>query len=137
MCLCDLLMSSTLHYTKTYTHRHTLTQQSLSSKWTGENISDQSFFLALWLLRLHEKPCQRGTRESLARSLTHSVAFPQSVFFCVVLFFLFSDSLHLINIAPCNTSGLSMWDLMTMLCDSLIQEVWVFLCGLCMIHKLD
>lgn len=76
MCLCDLLLSSTLHYRKI----HTLTQQIWDSKWTEENISDQSFFLPSCLLRLHINLSQRGTRESLSRLLT------QFLFLCCSVF---------------------------------------------------
>lgn len=83
MCLCDLLMSSTLHYSEMHTHTraHTDTRNTLSSKWTVENICDQSLVLASWVLRLHETSCQRGTWESLSLSLIHSVPFSLLFFF--------------------------------------------------------
>lgn len=108
MCLCDLLMSSTLHYSEMHTHTraHTDTRNTLSSKWTVENICDQSLVLASWVLRLHETSCQRGTWESLSLSLIHSVPFSLLFFFfffsCAAPLFI-SDSLYHINIAPLHT----------------------------------
>ena len=103
MCLCDLLMSSTLHYSKMHTHSqtHTDTHNTLSSKWTVENICDQSLALASWVLRLHETSCQRGTWESLSRANSLRPLFSVFFFFfcCFVCLFV-SHSLYAINLPP-------------------------------------
>lgn len=134
MCLCDLLMSSTLHYRKIYTHTntHAVTHQGLSFKWTVGNICDQSFFLAPWVLRLHENLCQEGTLETL--SLIRSVPF-FSFFFCAALifFFLYPGLITSYKHNPANTNVL---DVMRMLHDGLIQQARVFYPGLCTICKL-
>lgn len=74
-------------------HARTNTRNTLSSKWTVENICDQSLVLASWVLRLHETSCQRGTWESLSLSLIHSVPF--SLLFFFFFFFLCCSALYL------------------------------------------
>lgn len=88
-------MSSTLHYRK----MHTLTQQTLGSNWTAENISDQSFFPASCLLRLRGNGCQRGTWESLSLLLSLSL-FPSFLFFLCCFVFSLSLTHYILNIVP-------------------------------------
>lgn len=133
MCLCDLLMSSTLHYRKicTHTNTHTVTHQGLSFKWTVGNICDQSFFLAPWVLRLHENLCQEGTWETLSNSFCPLFL----IFFlcCSDFFFLYPGLITSYKHNPANTNVL---DVMRMLHDGLIQQACVLYPGLCTIHEL-
>lgn len=80
-----------------FIHTRTVAQLYLSPKWSVRNICDQSFFLAPWVLRLHENLCQQGTWETVIPSSLF-LSFP-----CVALMLFISDSLHPINIAPLQT----------------------------------